>query len=65
MTFTALLLAGYTFIALLFIDSSLREGDGSGGGWDFPRVLGLLLCLVWPLTLAGTAIVAYQDRQIG
>lgn len=65
MTLTALLMAGYTFVALLFIDSSLREGDENGGRWDFDRVAGLLLCFVWPLTLAGTLLVAYQEREIG
>lgn len=65
MTLTALLMAGYTFIALRFIDCSLREGDINGGRWDMDRVLGLLLCLVWPLALAGTLVVAYQEREIG
>jgi len=65
MTLTALLMAGYTFIALRFIDCSLREGEDNGGRWDIERVLGLLLCLVWPLALAGTLLVAYQEREIG
>nr|WP_314089599.1 hypothetical protein [uncultured Shinella sp.] len=65
MTLTALLMAGYTFIALRFIDCSLREGEDNGGQWDIERALGLLLCLVWPLALAGTLLVAYQEREIG
>ena len=65
MTLTALLMAGYTFVALLFIDCSLREGERNGGRWDVERVLGLLLCLAWPLALAGTLLVAYQEREIG
>ena len=65
MTLTALLMAGYTFVALRFIDCSLREGQDSGGGWDIGRALGLLLCLVWPLALAGTLVVAYQEQEIG
>ena len=65
MTLTALLMAGYTFVALGFIDCSLREGERTGGRWDVERVLGLLLCLAWPLALAGTLLVAYQEREIG
>nr|WP_298101840.1 hypothetical protein [uncultured Shinella sp.] len=65
MTLTALLMAGYTFIALRFIDCSLREGEENGGRWDMDRALGLLLCLAWPLALAGTLVVAYQEREIG
>lgn len=65
MTLTALLMAGYTFITLRFIDCSLREGEDNGGRWDVERALGLLLCLVWPLALAGTLLVAYQEREIG
>jgi len=65
MTLTALLMAFYTFVALRFVDCSLREGEEHGGAWDCDRVLGLLLCLAWPLALAGTLVVAYQEREIG
>ena len=65
MTLTALLMAFYTFVALRFIDSSLREGEENGGRWDIDRVFGLLLCIAWPLALAGTLVVAYQEREIG
>ena len=65
MTLTALLMAFYTFVALRFIDCSLREGEENGGGWDRDRVFGLLLCIAWPLALAGTLLVAYQEREIG
>ena len=65
MTLTALLMAFYTFVALRFVDCSLREGEEGGGAWDAGRVLGLLFCLAWPLALAGTLVVAYQEREIG
>ena len=65
MTLTALLMAFYTFVALRFIDCSLREGEENGGRWDIDRVFGLLLCIAWPLALAGTLLVAYQEREIG
>jgi len=65
MTLTALFLAFYTFVVLRFLDCSLREGEDGGGAWDIDRVLGLLLCLAWPLALAGTLVVAYQEREIG
>jgi len=39
MTLTALLMAGYTFITLRFIDCSLREGEDNGGRWDIERAL--------------------------
>lgn len=65
MTLTALLMAGYVFVALLFIDRSLSEGERAGGGWDWPRALGLLLCLIWPLALAGALVVAYQEQESG
>lgn len=65
MSLSALLMAFYTLIALLFIDCSLREGAEKGDRWDVDRVLGLLLCIAWPLALAGTLLVAYQEREIG
>ena len=65
MTLTALLMAFYTFVALRFIECSLREGEENGGRWDIDRVFGLLLCIAWPLALAGTLLVAYQEREIG
>lgn len=65
MTLTALFMAFYTFVTLRFLDCSLREGEDIGGAWDIDRVFGLLLCLVWPLALAGTLVVAYQEREIG
>lgn len=61
----ALFLAGYTFIALCFIACSLYEGERSGGGWDFYRLLGLLLCVVWPATIVTIMIVLRQEREIG
>ena len=63
MNAAALLMAFYTFIALLFIDSTLREGAENGRRWDADRVAGLLLCLVWPATLAAIAILAYQNSR--
>jgi Ca2+/Na+ antiporter len=65
MTLSALIMALYTLVALLFIDCSLREGEEKGGQWDLDRILGLLLCIAWPLALAGTLLVAYQEREIG
>ena len=57
-----LLMASYTFVALLCIDSTLREGNDNPR-WDLDRVIGLLLCLIWPVTLAAVAVVAYQQRR--
>ena len=57
MNASVLLMASYTFVALLCIDSTLREGNVNAR-WDLDRVVGLLLCLIWPVTLAAVALVA-------
>ena len=62
MNASVLLMASYTFVALLCIDNTLREGNVNAR-WDLDRVVGLLLCLIWPVTLAAVALVAYQQRR--
>ena len=61
---SVLLMASYTFVALLCIDNTLREGNVNAR-WDLDRVVGLLLSLMWPVTLAAVALVAYQQRRAG
>jgi hypothetical protein len=65
MMFSTSFLFIYTLVALLFLTHSLSEGEHRGGSWDLDRVAGVLLCLVWPLTLAGICLVAYQEGKIG
>ncbi|OBZ94406.1 hypothetical protein ADU59_17215 [Pararhizobium polonicum] len=55
----------YTLICLFFLDNTYREGEMAGNGWDGMRVLGLVLCLVWPLLLVHVIILVYRARQTG
>lgn len=59
----AWLLSLYTLICLFFLDNTYREGEAAGGAWDGMRVLGLVLCLLWPLLVAHVIFSAYRDRQ--
>lgn len=54
----------YGAVVLLFLDSSFREGDLDGGQWDVMRVLGLLLCLVWPLLILYVILSAFRQKQL-
>jgi hypothetical protein len=65
MTWSALFLSIYTVIGVLFLESTYREGRRGGGHWDWLRIFGLLLCLVWPLALVWVLISAYKHRQAG
>lgn len=64
MLWSYLLSTLYGGIALLFLDSSFREGELSGGAWDVTRVLGLLLCLVWPLLILYVILSAFRQKQL-
>ncbi len=65
MTWPAFSLSIYTLIGVLFLENTYREGKTAGGHWDWQRILGLLLCLVWPLALVWVLISAYKHRQAG
>ncbi|WP_426128172.1 hypothetical protein [Pararhizobium sp. PWRC1-1] len=58
-------LAFYALICLFFLDNTYREGEIGGGGWDGMRVLGLVLCLVWPLLLVHAIVMARLSRLTG
>jgi hypothetical protein len=58
-------LSFYTLICLFFLDNTYREGEAADSGWDGMRVLGLVLCLIWPLLLVHVIILAYRGRQTG
>lgn len=64
MLWSYILSTAYGAIVLLFLDSSFREGDLAGGQWDAMRVLGLLLCLVWPLLILYVILSAFRQRQL-
>lgn len=57
------LFASYTLVALFFLDATHREGEAQGGAWDGMRVLGMLLCLIWPVLIVHVAVLAYRRRQ--
>lgn len=61
----ALFLSFYTLISLFFLDNTYREGEAAGSGWDGMRVLGLVLCLIWPLLLVYVIVSVYRSRQTG
>ena len=65
MPWSNLLLSFYTLICLFFLDNTYREGEAAGGAWDAMRVLGLFLCLLWPLLLVHVIISACRNRQTG
>jgi hypothetical protein len=65
MLWSNLLLSFYTLICLFFLDNTYREGEAAGGAWDAMRVLGLFLCLLWPLLLVHVIISACTNRQTG
>lgn len=58
-----ILFATYTLVALFFLDATHREGEAQGGAWDGMRVLGMLLCLIWPVLIVHVAVLAYRRRQ--
>lgn len=59
------LLLLYFLICLFFLDNTYHEGEVSGSGWDGARVLGLVLCLAWPLLVVHVIISAYRNRELG
>jgi hypothetical protein len=60
----AILLTVYALVALMFLDTTYREGQtGVRRGWDAMRVTGLVYCLAWPLLILHIVIVAYRDRH--
>ncbi|MBP1858371.1 hypothetical protein [Rhizobium herbae] len=61
----AFFLSFYTLISLFFLDNTYREGEAAGSSWDGMRVLGLVLCLIWPLLLVYVIVSAYRSRQTG
>jgi hypothetical protein len=65
MPWSNLLLSFYILICLFFLDNTYREGEAVGGAWDKMRVLGLSLCLLWPLILVHVIISACRNRQAG
>lgn len=65
MPWSNLLLSFYILISLFFLDNTYREGEAAGGAWDAIRVLGLSLCLLWPLLLVHVIISACRNRQAG
>jgi hypothetical protein len=55
-------LAVYTSIGLFFIVQTYVEGTKSKEGGPVLRVVGLLLCLVWPVILLGVLIEVLRAR---
>lgn len=59
-----ILLALYTLVTLLFLETTFREGEmAQVKSWDIMRVAGLLYCLAWPLMILHVTILAYRDRH--
>jgi hypothetical protein len=58
----ALPLAVYASIGLFFLAQTYVEGIKSKEGGPVLRVVGLLLCLVWPVILLGVAIDVLKAR---
>jgi hypothetical protein len=58
----ALPLAVYASIGLFFLAQTYVEGIKSKEGGPVLRVVGLLLCLVWPVILLGVAIEVLKAR---
>lgn len=62
-----MLITVYAIIAALFLVMTFLEGQRKGLPWSPYRVLGLMLCAVWPALLlyvvATAAIEHYGDRS--
>jgi hypothetical protein len=58
----ALPLAVYSSIGLFFLAQTYVEGIKSKEGGPVLRVVGLLLCLVWPVILLGVAIEVLKAK---
>ena len=47
----SLLILIYCLVTLACLVATIVEGERMRSGWDVPRVLGLVVSLVWPLVL--------------
>jgi hypothetical protein len=50
----------YGIVALAFLTVTYLEGLGRRDGWDSYRVLGLSLCLAWPVLIV---FVLFEARK--
>ena len=53
-----MLLCGYAFGAAWFFAMTFLEGRGHGDGWSLRRIVGLLLCFLWPAVLLALFVQA-------
>jgi len=64
--FAVVFISAYMIPAIYAVVLTFMEGEESSPSWDFARVIGLLLCLVWPIVAAAAisySIYAYFARQ--
>ncbi|SIP90462.1 hypothetical protein SAMN05880590_101115 [Rhizobium sp. RU35A] len=60
--FEVVLACIYMLVALVFLGQAFLDRLASGERWTGLRVIGLVLCLVWPLTLLGVMVWAALGR---
>lgn len=57
MVFTTVLILIYAIGAITALATTYIEGERKGDDWNVLRILGLLLCLVWPALVICMVVV--------
>jgi hypothetical protein len=58
-----ILCGGYCAVSAAFMLMTLLEGWTFHGGWTLARMMGLLLCLAWPLLVITFFLHNYVSRK--
>ncbi|WP_203020123.1 hypothetical protein [Rhizobium rosettiformans] len=61
--YVVLSLAVYVAIAAAFVTETYMEGERAGGHWDESRVLGLGMCVIWPVLACAVAAAAIWSSK--
>jgi N-acetylglucosaminyldiphosphoundecaprenol N-acetyl-beta-D-mannosaminyltransferase len=59
----SVLFAGYVIVAAVFLFQTFKEGQMHASGWDWARIAGMLLCLVWPVIIVASLAWAFWVQQ--
>lgn len=61
--YVVLSLCIYLAVATAFLAETYAEGERVGGFWDRDRVIGLLMCTVWPALTCAVAVAAIWSSK--
>lgn len=53
----------YFFVALLFVSMTYLEGEARHASWTTARVVGLALCMTWPVLILFVAAIADMESR--